>query len=276
MVDACAGKVAVPVQEVKEAVITSTIMHNDETGLRVDKKTVWAHVASTAKLTYITVEQNRGQKGMEASGVLPTYSGITIHDCWAPYFRYALSTHGLCNAHLLRELQGVVENTHQAWAQKLIGLLLRMKKTKEKLLLQNLKGPSPYFLKKYAYSYDEIVAEGAAHNPMPVPEVRRKGRAKRGKVRALVDRLILHKDKFLLFFSDFRVPFDNNQAERDIRMLKVKQKVSGCFRTMKGAENFTAIMSYIGTARKHGLSAFQAIKDALLGNPFSILSVTVD
>ena len=202
--------------------------------------------------------------------------GTAIHDCWASYFLYGAVRHGLCNAHLLRELTAVVENTKQAWAQALIDLLLQMKSVKQQLLLQNKHGPTPYYLKKFNLAFDGILADALAQNPIPERDSTQKGRLKRGKTGALVDRLILHKDKFLLFFTDFTVPFDNNQAERDIRMFKVKQKVSGCFRTMEGARDFATIMSYVGTARKHGVSGFIAIKNALVGKPFSVKALMTE
>ena len=276
MVSGCAQKVAEPVKEIKEAIIEEPLIHNDETGTRVDKQTIWAHTASTEKLTYIEVQESRGKKGMDAIGILVGFLGTAIHDCWASYFMFGAIRHGLCNAHLLRELTAVVENTKQAWAQALIDLLLQMKSVKEQLLSQNKHGPTPYFLNKFNLAFDGILADALAQNPIPKRDGTQKGRLKRGKTGALVDRLILHKDKYLLFFTDFSVPFDNNQAERDIRMFKVKQKVSGCFRTMDGARDFAAIMSYIGTARKHGVSGFYAIKNALVGKPFSVKALMTE
>ena len=270
MVAECAESVAPSVLEIKETVKSEPLIHLDETGVSVDKQTVWAHVASTDKLTHIDVHESRGQKGMDAIGILMVFLGTIIHDCWAPYFKYAVR-HGLCLAHLLRELVGVSENTGQAWAQSLIDLLLAMKQTKEKLISHGYDAASAYYLRKYSRMFDTILAEALEHNPVPVREPGKRGRVKRGKTGALVDRLILYKDMYFLFFTDFSVPFDNNQAERDIRVFKIKLKVSGCFRTLKGAKDFAAITSYVSTARKHGVPAFQSIKDALLKKPFSII-----
>ena len=268
MVSGFAKTITEPVHEIKNAIVAEALVQFDETGTRVDKRTVWAHTASTKTLTYIEIQQSRGKKGMDAIGILLAYLGTAIHDCWASYFLFSDIRHGLCNAHLLRELTAVVENTQQTWAQALIDLLLRMKSVKEKLLLWNRHRPTPHFLKKFSHEYDKIMEDALEQNPPPART--QKGRPKRGKTGALVERLILHKYKYLLFFTDFSVPFDNNQAERDIRMFKVKQKVSGCFRTMEGASDFAAIMSYVGTARKHGVSGFTAIKNALVGMPFSV------
>ena len=271
MVSGCAEVLQSPVQEIKEAVKASPIIHNDETGTRIDKKTHWAHVASTALLTYIAIHSKRGREAMDEIGVLLKYCGTTIHDCLASYFTYESIRHGLCNAHLLRELTAVVENFKQRWAQDLIDLLLEMKTYKEKRLENSKNKASPQALRKYSERYDALVAIALAENPVISKFDGRK--PKRGKTGALVDRLILRKDGFLLFFTDFSVPFDNNQAERDIRMFKTKQKVSGGFRTVQGAKDYAAIKSYTGTARKYGVSAFTAIRDALLGFPFSIKSV---
>jgi transposase len=270
MVSDCAKKVTPSVEEIKEAVVQEPLIHNDETGIRVDKKTFWAHVASTDKLTHIDVHEKRGKEGMNAIGIFLTFLGTAIHDCWAPYFSYDRIRHGLCNAHLLRELTAVWENTKQPWSQKLIDLLLAMKRTKEDFLLQGIAAVPPDILDTYTIKYDAILGEAITQNPVPPAKGKRK--PKRGKTGALVNRLILRKEQYILFFTDFNVPFDNNQAERDFRMFKVKQKVSGCFRTVDGARDFAAISSYIGTARKHGVPAFRAIRDALLDKPFSILS----
>ena len=270
MVERCAEAVREPVEAIKEALREEEVVHYDETGTRVEERNHWAHVASTAQLTYISVEEKRGQVGMESSGVLPNYNGVGIHDCWEPYFKYDEMEHGLCGAHLLRELTAVTENTGQEWAQKLSDLLLDMKKVKEDLISQGNEQAPEYVWERYELAYDEIVNEALAANPLPEKDPGKRGRAKRGKVRALVDRLANRKFNWLLFFIDFIVPFTNNQAESDIRVFKVKQKVSGCFRSKSGADNFAAILSFISTARKNGFSAFSAIKDAFLGSPFSL------
>jgi transposase len=266
MVKNCASQVSSAVELIKEKLNREPLLHFDETGTRVDGKTQWAHVACTPELTYISVEESRGVKGMDSAGVLPDYKGTVIHDCLSSYFKYDEVRHGLCGAHLLRELTGVSENYGQAWASDMIELLLDMKDMKEAYLLKGQVSAPEELWEMCSSAYDEIVAEAQALNPVIEEQPKKKGRRKRGKVGSLVDRLALRKDQWLLFFTDFSVPFDNNQAERDIRMFKVKQKVSGCFRTTEGAKDFAKISSFIGTARKKGLSAFKAIKNALLGN----------
>jgi transposase len=270
MISECAEKVSETVDEIKKAIINSPVIHNDETGIRVDKQTMWAHTASTGSLTYIDVVPKRGKDGINAIGILTEYQGISVHDCWGPYFRYDSIIHGLCCAHLRRELTGVVENTGQAWAQNMIDMLLCMKYDKEELTEQGKTEADQSMSDEYNNAYDEIIADAINQNPLPEPSDKKKGRPKKGKVRALIDRLVKHKDKIILFFTDFSVPFDNNQAERDIRMFKVKQKVSGCFRTIAGVKQFAAILSYLNTARKQGIPAFFAVKNAFLGEPFTV------
>ena len=271
MVNNCAENVACTVETIKDTIIAEPLIQSDETGIRVDGKTMWAHTASTETFTYISVQPKRGQEGIDAAGVLPNYRGTVIHDCWAAYFLYAFLRHGLCNAHLLRELIAVQENTRQAWAQSLMDLLLGMKSTKEELLARGVLEAPASMKEIYSLGYDAIMAEALELNPVPAKDPAKKGKPKRGKTGALVDRLILRKEQYLLFFSDFSVPFDNNLSERDIRMFKVKQKVSGCFRTLTGIIQYANIMSYIGTARKQGIPAFWAIKEAMLGVPFGLV-----
>jgi transposase len=157
---------------------------------------------------------------------------------------------------LLRELTAVYENTEQSWSQELADLLLAMKHSKEELLSEGTTAASPELLEKYSRKYDAILKEALAQNPIP-PRKLGERKPKRGKTGALVDRLILRKEQYILFFTDFCVPFDNNQAERDIRMFKVKQKVSGCFRTLDGAKDFAVISSYVGTAGRAQTKVYQ-------------------
>jgi len=270
MVKDCAEDVAETVTEIGEAILEQPVANYDETGTRVAGELQWTHVASTPELTYLRVHEKRGKDAMNDIGILPNYRGKGVHDCLSSYFTFLLMLHQLCCAHLLRELAGIIENFGQAWARKMAELLVEMKNLKEKLIEQNHREAPLALREKYSRMYDEIMAEALAENPVPLKDPNKRGRPKRGKAGALVDRLILRKENYILFFNDFEVPFDNNQAERDFRMFKVKQKVSGCFRTKEGAEDYAAIMSYVGTARKMGLSAFHAIKAALLKKPFSL------
>ena len=265
----CAEAVSGTVEEIRKAVMKSHVTNFDETGYRVEGKLSWLHTASTDKLTHITVHRKRGSEGMEAGGVLPDYVGIAVHDCLQAYFKFGCM-HALCNAHLLRELIGLYENTGQQWAKTFIGLLLRMKEEVDDYKKQGISSFPPKLLEKHSEEWDRLVTEGLSLNPQPVRKKGQRGRLAKGKTLCLLERLAAYKEGFMFFVRDFRVPFDNNQAERDIRIAKLKQKVAGCARSVDGALAFAKITSYIQTARKQGHSIFQALRSAFLGQPISI------
>ena len=266
MVKFCANKLFSTVERIRQTVISLPIVHFDETGTRVDKKTFWVHNASNELFTYLTVEEKRGTIGMDSSGVLPTFKGIAVHDCWKSYWSYTSAIHAVCCAHLLRELTGVSENyPEQAWADKMKKLLLRMKKVRDTAVNFNKENLSYYYLHGFDTEYECIINEARKQNPIAEKQAGKRGRQPKGKIRSLVERLAEYKGGVCLFTQNFHVPFDNNQAERDVRMVKVKTKVSGCFRTKEGADAFAIIMSYIGTANKHEINSFVAIKKALSG-----------
>jgi transposase len=248
--------------------IASPVVHFDESGLRVEGKLNWLHVASTEWLTYYTVHPKRGQKGMQAMGILPVFQGRAMHDHWQSYFTFDHCQHALCNAHHLRELQFVVDQYQQPWAKKMSQLLLDIKTEIEAAPLEQM-SLAPQRLTHFGQRYDELISQGLDANPPPAhPPPKKRGRKKQSPPKNLLDRLQQFKPQVLAFMYDFRVPFDNNLAERDVRMVKIKQKISGAFRTPTGAETFCAIRSYISTVRKHGLNVIDAIHDALSGNPF--------
>ena len=262
---------------IRDNVISLDLAHFDETGLRVDKKLHWVHSASDNHYTYLTVETKRGVEGMDSSGVLPDFKGIAIHDFWKPYFRYENLSHGVCNAHLLRELTGILENhPEQLWAEKMIKLLLQMKKLKDSLMDGGYSALSTYYLDTFSLKYDVLIEEARKANPIPDKPKGKRGRQKKGKTRSLIERFATHKGKVCLFINDFKVPFDNNLAERDIRMIKIKQKVSGTFRTKKGADSFVRIMSYIGTLAKNGVDSYKAIKAAVSGQSMDLLKAVTE
>jgi len=265
MVKSCAGKLVNTVEQIRAIVTSLPLAHFDETGTRADKKTIWVHNASNEDFTYLTVEEKRGVVGMNASGILPGFHGIAVHDCWKSYWSYDV-THAICCAHLLRELTGVSENhPEQAWADKMKKLLLHMKKARDTAVDSDKKNLSYYYLHGFDTEYDSIINKAREQNPIKEKQANKRGRLPKGKLRALVERLAEYKGGVCLFTKNFIVPFDNNQTERDVRMVKVKTKVSGCFRTKEGADSFARIMSYIGTANKHGINSFVAIKKALEG-----------
>ena len=253
---------------IKEQLIANDVVHFDESGLRVAGQLHWLHVASTPHLTHYHVHQKRGQEGMVAGQILTQFQGEAVHDHWSPYLKFGNCQHNFCNAHHLRELQFVAEQYQQTWAKEMGQLLLDIKTEVEATPAPATCLPAER-LTHYEAKYDTLVEAGLATNPLPDdPPPRKRGRRKQPPPKNLLDRLAQHKSGVLAFMYDFRVPFDNNLAERDVRMVKVKQKVSGTFRTHAGADTFCAIRSYISTVRKHGLNVIEAIYGAFLGQPF--------
>jgi transposase len=253
---------------IKQQLIAADVAHFDESGLRVEDRLNWLHVASTNQLTYYAVHPKRGQVGMKALGILPEFKGRAVHDHWKSYFTFDNCQHALCNAHHLRELQFVLDQYEQNWAREMAQLLLDIKDEVHEAPLDQTT-LSPELLAHFEQRYNELIAQGLEANPPPAdPPPRKRGRKKQSPPKNLLDRLQQFKPQVLAFMYDFRVPFDNNSAERDVRMVKVKQKVSGTFRTRTGAETFCVIRSYISTVRKHGRNVLDAIHDALTGNPF--------
>ena len=237
----------------------------DETGIRIMAQRLWLHSCSTNHHAYYEVHTKRGQEAMDDIGILPKFKGIAIHDFWKSYYHYACE-HGLCNAHLLRDLIFVNERYEQQWAEDLIGLLLKMKAAKERAIAQGKSALSPATLTRYRRLYDAIVQKGLKANPFKPPPKSKRGRHKKTKPRNLVERFRDYPDDILRFFYDFKVPFDNNFSERDIRMMKVKQKISGCFRSWNGAKFFTRIRSFIVTARKQNVNVFNALRNLFMDN----------
>lgn len=203
---------------------------------------------------------------MDALGVLPAFRGRAVHDGLTSYGQYQDCTHALCNAHHLRELTFVEEQLKQGWAKDLKGLLLEIKAAVDEARVGGLVAVPADAKRDFLTRYDTILVTRARANPPPAPTGKR-GRPKRGKAGSLVDRLRTHKAEALAFLDDFTVPFDNNQAERDIRMTKVRQKISGGFRTTTGAHRFSRIRGYISTLRKQGIPIFSALATTFTGSP---------
>ena len=243
----------------------AAVAHFDETGLRVEGRLHWLHSASTKTLTSYSVHAKRGQAGMDAAGILPHFDGIAVHDGWRCYRHYE-GGHALCNAHHLRELTAVQEQDGQAWAQAMAALLVEIKRTVQTATGQKRVCLSADEQTAFRVRYRQLLCAGYAANPPPSATGKR-GKPKQSRARNLLDRLQEYEADTLRFMVDFAVPFDNNLAERDIRMVKVQQKVSGAFRSLAGAEAFCAIRSYISTLRKQGRSLLPALEHVFAGSP---------
>lgn len=243
---------------IKERLLAEPVLHADETGLRIDGILNWFHSVSNARYSWFAVHEKRGGQAMRAIGVLTKFQGILIHDFWKSYLDFPFR-HGLCNAHLLRELVFQYEELKQDWAWHLGGLLKRGKQDKESGVL------NPEKVAAYRAEYGRVLELAYQANPMPETPPGKKGRKRKGKTLCLLDRFRDYRDGILLFLDEAAVPFTNNQAERDIRMVKVHQKVSGTFRSKTGAIAFCRIMSFISTAKKMGKNACQAIADVWSG-----------
>ena len=261
----CAAALAPVAQALHQAVTQAAVAHFDETGLRVAAQTYWLHVASTAQLTYYAVQPKRGRPAMDAIGILPVFRGVAVHDALSGYFPYPCD-HSLCNAHLLRDLTAASELTRQHWPTRLSALLLTIKTAVERAQAAGRTHLTPRRLKDFTAQYDHLVQSGLRANPPPKP-TGRVGRPAQGPLRSLLLRLKTRAAAVLAFMHDFRVPFDNNQAERDIRMLKVKQKVSGGFRSLTGAETFCRLRAYLSTMRKQGHNALAVLTSVFTGRP---------
>jgi transposase len=246
--------------------LAARILHFDETGMRCEKKLHWVHVASSQLATLYTIHAKRGQEAMDAADILPKFTGIAIHDHWFPYFTYAQATHGLCNTPHLRELTFVYEQEKEEWAKFMKDLLVLVSQKVEKCAEQGVL--SGEILLQIKQAYTQIIDHGLEyHSKLPPLPQGRRGKQKQRDGKNLLDRLKERSDCILRFMYDFSVPFTNNQGEQDIRMVKLKQKISGCFRTLKGGRIFCRIRSYISTARKQGWNIWDALADAMRGFP---------
>jgi transposase len=258
------------VERVREQLARAEVAHFDETGARVAGRLHWVHSASTALLSLFVVHAKRGVAAMDAAGVLPGFRGVAVHDGWSPYWRYDQTTHALCAAHLLRELEAVAELPGQGWAAELAewfaiacGQAARARDAgagAERL--------APWVLAGLRDRYDRILATGRAANPPPPRPPGRRRRPRRSPAVCLLDRLDAHRDQVCRFLEDLRVPPTNNLAERDIRMVKLQQKISGCWRTLDGAQAFLTVRSYVATARKHGVNPLAALRRLFEGDPW--------
>lgn len=265
-----ASELLKPVEgEIKRLLAGSPVANFDETGMRVEGRGAWLHVASTDKLTHYAVHPRRGRRATDDIGILPRFRGTAVHDCWSPYLTHDCS-HALCCAHLIRELAFQAEECAREWALEMKGLLTDAYAAVNEAKARGSRRLKGSRVTAFEKSYERILAQGFSANPLPGArgQPRRRGRKKKTKTRNLLERLRDHQGKVLAFTRDFSVPFDNNLAERDLRMAKIKQKISGTFRSWDGAHDFCRIRGYISTARKNQIPVIQAIADVFEGKPF--------
>jgi transposase len=250
----------------KTYLLAARVLHFDETGMRCEKKLHWLHVASSQLATLYTMHAKRGQEAMDEAGILPRFEGIGIHDHWFPYFAYEQMTHGLCNAHHLRELTFIHEQEKEDWAKRMKDLLIFAKNEVERHL--ELGALPQEILLRIEETYGQILAEGFEYHLLlpPLPKGKR-GRQKQRDGKNLLDRLKGKRSCVLRFMYDFSVDFTNNLGEQDIRMVKLKQKISGCFRKLSGGQIFCRVRSYLSTARKQGWNIWDALTEAIRGSP---------
>lgn len=265
---ACADGLSQVEAQLAPGVRQAQVAHFDETGCSLEGHREWLPVASTAQLTHSAVHPKRGPAATDAIGILPEFAGTAVPDGWSADWRYACG-HALCNAHHLRELTFLAEQEGQRWAARMKGLLQRIYRAVSARREQGATALTPAQVRAYTSQYQRMLEAGLRENPPPQPPAApRRGRVKQSKARNLLARLTRYRAQVLAFMTDFRVPFDNNQAERDIRMMKVQQKISGCFRSRAGAQYFCRIRGYISTVRKHGLNVLSALEQVFTGNPF--------
>lgn len=250
-----------------EEILTLPAMHVDETSLRVDRRNYWIHVCSAGDITLKFLHPKRGKEAIEAIGVIPRYGGVVIHDCWASYLTYDQCGHGLCGSHLLRELVFIIDTNGYAWATNMKRLLQETCATVARRKRKKLIGSEYKNLQK---RYRNILTRGEKElPPIPPRQDGKRGRIAKSDAHNLWERLKKHETAVLLFARESHVSFTNNRAERDLRMSKVKQKVSGCFRTSKYAEAYCRISSYLQTMANHGYNPLVAIQLALSGKIYA-------
>jgi len=259
-------KLANSEEQIKQQLLASHVVHFDESGVRVNGKLNWLHTACTPELTYYFVHPKRGQDAMDDGGILKHFTGKAMHDGLPSYRKYKCG-HALCNEHHHRELVAVVEIDLQTWGQPMIDLLYEIKKTKEDRIRAGFAQMEQDTIVGYEAKYRAVLDLGLAENPPPPPSVeKKKGRIKQSKAKNLLDRLE-NTQAVLAFMYDFKVPFTNNEAERSIRMIKTMQKISGSFRSKKGADIFCRIRGYVSTVCKQGFSILDKIQDAFANKP---------
>jgi transposase len=253
-------------ERIKTALQSSRVIHNDETGFRVKHKRWWLHVAATCWFTLYLAHPKRGNEATEAMGILPTFRGISVHDSLICYLHYQC-THALCVVHYLRELTFICEHYGQEWAKEMKALLLEIKAAVQQAREPGSTSLSQVSLQEFEHRYRQLVQTGLAAIPPPPNRPGQRGAPQKREALNLLIRLQRYQDLILRFMQDFEVPFDNNQAESDLRMIKLRQKISGCFRTEAGVTIFCDLRSYLSTMHKQGVHLLTALRSAMVGSP---------
>jgi len=252
----------------KKALVNSNVLHADETGINVRGKLHWAHIALSQNTAACLLHPKRGVEAMKDMGILPSYNGTLVHDHWKPYESIEGSfEHAFCNAHHLRELKHVSEQDHQRWSEDMSKLLMSAHQKVTSAKANTKEALSPRMIKRFNTWYDTVLKSAHVYHAVHQKKAGKRGRHKQTFAKNLLDRLIKYKDETLRFMTDFTVPFTNNAAEQGLRMMKVKEKISGCFMSQRGARIFMNIYAYILTVKKNGINILQALLDAMNGKP---------
>lgn len=262
----CSSQLNGFIEALKDNLQKAPVIHSDETGFYYQSKRNWLHVAATEYLTYYFAHEKRGKEAMDAMGILPAYKGNVMHDYWKSYLDY-LCMHSLCNVHHLRDLTFCHEQENSRWAADMKALLLEMKQVTESSKELGLQSLDEQQQQQLTAKYNLLVEDGYRQHPLAEKVAGKRGAIKKSKPQNLLERFKNHREDIIRFIRDFRVPFGNNLAEQAVRMMKVKQKISGCFRSKEGATSFANIRSYIDTMRKNGFCIMDAIGQAIAGKP---------
>lgn len=257
-------------ESIKEQLKNAEVLHTDESGLRLKGKINWVHVTSTNHATHYAIHKNRGSIATNEIGILPEFEGTMVHDHWKPYYTFTKCTHAECNAHNMRTLKGIHENFGHIWATNMGSLLIEIKREVDSLKCKGVPFMAESDIKAYDERYKIIIAQGEKEDAekclVKIPK--KTGKPVKSDALRLLRKLEKYDVETLSFMYDFNIPFDNNLAERDIRMVKLRQKISGCFRSDDGGSLFCRIRSYISTCNKNGQDIMESLKNAIKGDPF--------
>jgi hypothetical protein len=255
-------------EETKKVILQSDVVHSDETGVNVKAKLNWMHTISCSVATYYMLHKKRGKEAMDEMDMLPNYKGIVVHDHWFSYNSYENFSHAFCNAHHLRELTHAIETTDADWAKEMKRFLQISHKIVKRAKKRGQNSLKEEQIQKLEQKYENILKLGHAFFPKIEKIPKKSGRTKKPKSQNLLLRLDKYKTETLRFITNFQVPFDNNMAERDLRMIKVKQKISGTFMSKSGGDFFARIKGYISTVKKNGRNVMDELKNVFLEKAF--------